>query len=149
MSKHKSEDYKISAVQYYIDNDTSFTETCRIFKCSERSLKRWIERYNNEKSIKRHNRPSISYKITKEQVKYAIKKLKVNEQITMSELVKLVKKKYKDFDITPYLVDEFRTSCKCSKCDGVSCEKFMGCLVVKTVRMYGIEIVMEQKTSTK
>jgi hypothetical protein len=91
----------------------------------------------------------MSYKITKEQVKYAIKKLKDNEQINMSELVKLVKKKYKDFDITPYLVDEFRTSCKCSKCDGVSCEKFMGCLVEKTVRMYGIQIVMEQKISIK
>ena len=101
MSKHKSEDFKISAVDYYIENDTSFAETCKIFKCSERSLKRWIERYNNEKSIKRHNRTPISYKITKEQVKYAIKKLKDNEQITMSELVKLVKKKYKDFDITP------------------------------------------------
>ena len=24
-----------------------------------------------------------------------------------------------------YLVDEFRTSCKCSKCDGGNCEKFM------------------------
>ena len=24
-----------------------------------------------------------------------------------------------------YLVDEFRTSCKCSKCDGGKCEKFM------------------------
>jgi hypothetical protein len=24
-----------------------------------------------------------------------------------------------------YLVDEFRTSCKCSKCEGGSCEKFM------------------------
>ena len=24
-----------------------------------------------------------------------------------------------------YLVDEFRTSCKCSKCEGSSCEKFM------------------------
>lgn len=76
MPKHKSEDYKISAVQYYIDNNTSYAETCRIFKCSDRSLKRWIERYNNEKSIKRHNRKSISYKITEEQVKYAIQKLK-------------------------------------------------------------------------
>ena len=67
MSKHKSEDYKISAVQYYIENETSFAETCRIFKCSERSLKRWIERYKIDKSIKRYNRKSISYKITKEQ----------------------------------------------------------------------------------
>jgi transposase len=47
MSKHKSEDFKISAVDYYIENDTSFAETFKIFKCSERSLKRWIERYNN------------------------------------------------------------------------------------------------------
>ena len=28
MSKHKSEDFKISAVEYYIENDTSFAETC-------------------------------------------------------------------------------------------------------------------------
>jgi transposase len=41
MSKHKSEDYKIIAVKYYLDNDTNYTKTCEIFKCSERSLKRW------------------------------------------------------------------------------------------------------------
>ena len=46
-----------------------------------------------DKSIKRHSR-NIAYKITKEQVKYAIKKLKENEQITLEELSKLVKKKY-------------------------------------------------------
>jgi transposase-like protein len=44
MSKHKSEDYKITAVKYYLENDTNYTKTCKIFKCSERSLKRWIER---------------------------------------------------------------------------------------------------------
>ena len=38
MSKHKSEDYKISAINYYLDND---------------------------KSIKRYNIKPISYKITK------------------------------------------------------------------------------------
>lgn len=32
----------------------------------------------------------MSYKITKEQVKYAILKLKENEQITMEELYKIV-----------------------------------------------------------
>jgi len=61
MPKHKSEDYKISAVHYYIENETSFTETCRIFKCSERSLKRLINRYKIDKSIKRHSRKAISY----------------------------------------------------------------------------------------
>jgi hypothetical protein len=42
----------------------------------------------------------MSYKITNEQVKYAIQKLKKNEQIIMEELHKIVKNKYKDFDIT-------------------------------------------------
>ena len=100
MSKHKSEDYKIPAVKYYLENDTNYTKTCNIFKCSERSLKRWIERYKNNNSIKRQSRKSISYKVTKEHVKYAIQKLKENEQITMQELHKLIKKKYKDFDVT-------------------------------------------------
>ena len=101
MPKHKSEDYKLSVVQYYLENDVSYAKTCEIFKCSERSLKRWIDRYLLENSIKRHNRLSVSYKVTKKQVKYAIKKLKENEQITMFELTKIIKKKYKDFDITP------------------------------------------------
>ena len=100
MSKHKSEDYKITAVNYYFENDTNYTKTCEIFKCSERSLKRWVERYTKEKSIKRHNRPPISYKITKEQVDYAITLLKKNQQITMTELSKLIKEKYREFNIT-------------------------------------------------
>jgi transposase-like protein len=40
MSKHKSEDYKITAVKYYLENDTNYTKTCEIFKCSERILHR-------------------------------------------------------------------------------------------------------------
>jgi transposase-like protein len=35
MPKHKSEDYKLSAVQYYLENDVSYVKTCEIFKCSE------------------------------------------------------------------------------------------------------------------
>ena len=100
MSTHHTEDYKLTAVKYYLDNDTSYKNVCDIFKCSERSLKRWIDKYNKDKSIKRYSRKDLSYKITKEQVKYAITLLKKNQQITMTELVKLVKKKYKDFDIT-------------------------------------------------
>ena len=40
ISKHKSENYKIIAVKYYLKNDTNYTKTCKIFKCSKRSLKR-------------------------------------------------------------------------------------------------------------
>ena len=46
MPKHKSEDYKISAVQYYLDNNTTYANTCKIYKCNERSLKRWIGKIN-------------------------------------------------------------------------------------------------------
>jgi transposase len=101
MPKHKSEDYKIVAVKHYLANKTGYTETCRIFKCSERSLKRWIEKYKKKASIKRYSRKPISYKITEKQVKYSLDALKKNEQVTMNELAKIVKKKYKNFDITP------------------------------------------------
>jgi len=33
MSKHKSEDYKISAVKYYLNNDVSLNDVCEIFDC--------------------------------------------------------------------------------------------------------------------
>jgi len=55
MSKHKSEDYKIIAVNYYLENDTNYTKICEIFKCSKRSLKKWIERYEVLGEIKRLN----------------------------------------------------------------------------------------------
>ena len=45
-SKHKSEDYKLSAVEYYLVGDKSQLEVCEIFKCSPRSLIRWVEKYN-------------------------------------------------------------------------------------------------------
>ena len=101
MLKHKSEDYKLSAVNYYLNNDVSLDDVCKIFDCPKQSLYRWVKRYNDLEEIKRLNRIQLSYKITKEQVKYAIYKLKENEQITMEELYKIIKKKYKDFDITP------------------------------------------------
>lgn len=53
MVKHKSEDYKTIAVKYYLEQkDTNYTKTCKIFKCSQRSLKRWIKRYDSDHSIK-------------------------------------------------------------------------------------------------
>jgi len=101
MNKHKTEDYKMSAVKYYLKNSISLEKVCEIFDCKKQSLSRWVERYEKEKSIKRHSRKPVSYKITNEHVKYALTLLKNNQQITMTELVKLIKKKYKDFDITP------------------------------------------------
>ena len=61
MSKHKSEDYKISAVNYYLDNNVSIDYVCNIFNCKKQSLSRWVQRYNNDKSIKRYKRKPITF----------------------------------------------------------------------------------------
>ena len=42
--KHKTEDYKISAVKYYLKNNDSFSKTCKVFDCKKSSLQRWVER---------------------------------------------------------------------------------------------------------
>ena len=98
---HKSEDYKISAVKYYLKNKDNIRNTCKIFDCKKSTLQRWIKRYKTSKNITRRNRKPISYKITKPQVKCALDLLKQNEQLTMNELTIDMKKQYPTFDISP------------------------------------------------
>ena len=38
MPTHKSSDYKLSAVKYYLSHSQNQAQTCKIFGCSERSL---------------------------------------------------------------------------------------------------------------
>lgn len=45
-----SSDLKLKAVKYY-NKIKNYVKTCEIFECSERSLKRWVERYNNTGDI--------------------------------------------------------------------------------------------------
>ena len=61
MPLQKSKDYKITAAKYYLENNVSYVDVCKIFKCSERSLKRWIEKYQETGEIKRNNRKPVSY----------------------------------------------------------------------------------------
>jgi len=98
---HKSEDYKISAVKYYLKNKDNIRKTCKIFDCKKSTLQRWIKRYKTNKNLTRRNRKPISYKITKPQVNTALELLKQNEQLTMNELAVDMKKKYTKFNITP------------------------------------------------
>lgn len=97
---HKSEDYKISVVEYYLDSNKTQEEVCNIFKCSVRSLVRWTKRYENENSIKRHNRETISYKVKKEHVKFALSEIKKNKTITIEVLLSKLKDKFKDLELT-------------------------------------------------
>lgn len=50
--KHKTEDYKVSAVKHYLNNKLSMDKVCGIFECKKTSLKRWVNRYKIEKTIK-------------------------------------------------------------------------------------------------
>lgn len=100
MPTHKSEDYKISAVKHYLDTNKTQEEICNIFKCSVRSLMRWVVRYENEKSIKRHNRKAISYKVKKEHIKFIKDEIMKNKTITMEILLERLNDKFKDLELT-------------------------------------------------
>ncbi len=65
MPKHKSEDLKLQAVGYYLENDKHQQKTCKIFGCSERSLMRWVQKYQFTKHIKRKKRTYVAYKVKK------------------------------------------------------------------------------------
>ena len=64
MTKHKTEDYKISAVKYYLNNDRGdgYKKTCKIFDCKKSTLRDWIKIYKTTKNLTRKNRKPISYK---------------------------------------------------------------------------------------
>ena len=100
MTKHKSEDYKLSAVKYFLEKKDTQENTCKIFKCSVRSLLRWTKRYQEENEIKRHNRKPISYKIKKEHIKFILEELKNNKTIIIEDLLTKLKNKYSKLNIT-------------------------------------------------
>jgi putative transposase len=104
--KHKHEDLKLACVRHYLDTGKSYADICRTFNVKERTLKRWIERYEEENEIKRHNRPPVSYKIRRPHIQFAITELRRNEQITMFDLDKKIRERFSDYDITPQHLGE-------------------------------------------
>ena len=59
--KQKGDDYKISAVKYYLNNNDTMDNTCKIFNCKKPSLHRWIQIYKTKKKLQRKPRTAISY----------------------------------------------------------------------------------------
>lgn len=103
MTKQKTEDYKNSAVKYYLNNENGdgYKRTCKIFDCKKSTLRDWIKKYQKFRNFTRNNRKPISYKINKPQVNTALKILDKNKQITMNEMVFEMKQNFNDFNITP------------------------------------------------
>ena len=98
--KNKSNDYKLSVVNYYLTEDTSQLETCRIFKCTPRSLMRWVQQYKKDGNVNIHYRKPIAYKVKKEYVKFLLDEIKKNKTITLYELTEKLKETYKDIDLS-------------------------------------------------
>ena len=100
MPTHKSNDYKLTAVQYYLVEDKTQEEVCKIFKCTPRSLMRWVERYKNEGNINIYYRKPVAYKVKKEYVKFLVDEINKNKTITLHELNQKLKDKYKDANLS-------------------------------------------------
>ena len=95
----KSNDYKLSAVNYYLVEDKTQDEVCKIFKCSRRSLMRWVDRYENDGNVNIHYRKPIAYKVKKEYVDFLLQELNKNKTITIEDLLYLLKNKYPEVDL--------------------------------------------------
>jgi len=96
---HKSNDYKLSAVNYYLVEDKTQEEVCKIFKCSRRSLMRWVKRYKKDGNVYIHYRKPVAYKVKNEYVNFLLQEIKKNKTITIEDLLHLLKNKYPDVDL--------------------------------------------------
>ena len=99
MSPQKSSDYKETAVQYYLIEDKTQEEVCKIFQCSRRSLMRWVEKYKQNGKITGYNRTPKAYKVHKEHVAFLLEQIKNNKTITIEDLQYLLKNKYPDLNL--------------------------------------------------
>jgi transposase len=99
MPTRKSNDYKLSAVNYYLVENISQDEVCKIFKCSRRSLMRLVNRYKTDGNVDIHYRKPIAYKVKKEHVDFLLQEIKKNKTITIEDLLYLLKNKYPGVDL--------------------------------------------------
>ena len=101
MGKQKSDDYKLTAVEYYLNMDeSSLRETCDIFNCSKDSLFRWIKRYIETGSVSNKPRPEGSYKVRKKHVEYILQLIKSKPTITLYNILSYFHKKFKKLTIS-------------------------------------------------
>jgi len=102
MPNQKSSDYKETAVHYYLVEDKTQEEICKIFQCSRRSLMRWVKQYKNKGNVERQNRTPIAYKIKREHIRIIKDEIHKNKTITMEDLLFLLKKKYPSLSLSRF-----------------------------------------------
>jgi transposase len=94
--KQHTEDYKQSAVKYYLEHNEDLRDTCEIFKCKFQSLARWVKTYKNQKgNLNRKTRKNHNLKITPKIEKFVKDYVRKYNTTTLLELSKLVKDEFK------------------------------------------------------
>ena len=100
MPEHKSDDLKLIAVEYLLNNpELTQDEVAEIFQTSVRSLMRWVEKYQESGDVGNIKREPIAYKVKVEHVNFIIKVVKENNFITLEEILVNILSKFKDFSI--------------------------------------------------
>lgn len=100
MPNHKSEDLKLAAVNYYLKCQNQ-VKTCEIFGCSERSLMRWIGRYEeSDGNVDRRSRNSVAYKVETSHVKFILNKIRKHPAITIKQVHEDMIDHFPDLDIS-------------------------------------------------
>lgn len=108
MTKQFTPDLKVKAVNYY-HKIKNYVKVCEVFECSERSLKRWVERYDKNKNVDRKTRKLGSYKLEKQHIQFIKETLRKHSDIQMNFLQELLKSKFPKLDISrQYLSDIIR-----------------------------------------
>ena len=93
--KHHSEDYKLSAIKYYLKHNQDMRNTCKIFDCKYQSLARWVKTYKKQGNVKRKTRKNKDIKVTPKIVKFIKEYVKKYPTTTLWEFSRIVNKEFK------------------------------------------------------
>jgi hypothetical protein len=100
MLKHKGDEFKMSTVEYYLTEDVSPEQSCRIYECNQINLLRCVEKCREKANIKLDNHQPIAYKINPCEVNFVIDEIKKDTSITMDSLLQIIQYNLPDFDVT-------------------------------------------------
>ena len=70
---HKDKNFKIAAVNHYLNVSLNKTETVKIFNCSRQNLINWVKQLEKTGLFSKKKNKSVSYEITKKHVSFITK----------------------------------------------------------------------------
>ena len=93
MNNHKSSETRKLAIEYYLKNKVSQSQVSRIFQIGEKTFKRWLKQYREDKSLERKTRSAVAYKVKEKHVKYILKLVKKKSNLVNTNVYVQYQKK--------------------------------------------------------